>query len=275
MSTFNISLISLLTKEPKPPNTFVHLAAASPLLIVPSASSVCTSTVSFFHWVSLLVSFPIAFNALIRLSQASVMLLPRSVLMELSSSLSTSAFKETLPLTEVSVTPLGLLLLLSLCSSTVASLSILLYKKAAATFTLEFCAALSVCLFNWPVTVWEKDFMLVTASTVTSPPPATGFPSSSFLTAFSSTPGVTVTLAVLVLSTTATEAPAVTYCNALLKAFSSPCSLPPCRNPSAPIFVLSVLAKALTLDSPATLNSTMGSTPSPILLSALIPREST
>ena len=212
----------------------VQLVAASDLLMEPSANWICTSTVSFFHFFSLLASLPNFSKSLIRLSHASVILVPRSVLMELLSSLSTSALRLIFPFSEISATPL----LFWDCSSTAASLSILLYRNAAATPTLESCWALSCCLFSWPVTVWERDVMSVLALIEISPPgtgfpsaSAIGFPCPSFLTAspiaFSSTPGATMALAVFVLSTTPTAAPAVTYSSALLKAFSRPCSLPP------------------------------------------------
>ena len=156
-------------------------------------------------------------NAAMRPSQASLTLLPRNVLMKPSSSLSTSAFRLMLPFSAVNVTPFRADPTVSDCSSTVASFLILLTNTAAPTPTFDRPWGLFIC----PVTAWENDFISVFAVTVTS-----SF-AASFPVAFRSTPGAIVTLAVLMLSTTATPAPTETYSNAVSNAPSRPCSLPP------------------------------------------------
>ena len=169
-----------------------------------------------------------------------------------------------LPFAASSVTPLGLDPDVSDCSSTVASFLILLTNTPAPTPTFDCPWGLFIC----PVTAWENDSILVFADTVTSSLAA------SVPVALRLTPGAIVTLAVLMLSTTATPAPTETYSNAVSKAFSSPCSLPPCRMPP-PSFFLMAWDNTPILVSPATLNSTNGSAPSPLLLSTEIPSDST
>ena len=185
--------------------------------MVPSSNSLCMVMESPFHFDNLEASPPTFVKAVIRLSHASCKPVPRSVLIKLSSSLSTSAFRVMLPFSAASVTPFGLDPAVSDCNSTVASFFILLTNTAAPTPTFDWPCGLFIC----PVTVWEKDFILVLARTVT-PSSASLFPP-----AFRSTPGAMVTLAVLMLSNTATPAPTETYSNAVSNAFSSPCSLPP------------------------------------------------